>query len=77
MIWCDVKEGATNNPKKVAKAFFDTVDFSNYKPNFKLIKIAATYSGDTSADTEITADSGDITVTAYYDDGDSEVLENN
>lgn len=76
LIWCDVKEGATNDPKKVAKAFFDTVDFSNYKPNFKLIKIAATYSGDTSADTEITADSGDITVTAYYDDGDSEVLDN-
>lgn len=75
-VWCNVKKNAANDPEKIARTFFDTVNFSDYEPILNVEKISATYSGDTSAGTEITADSDDITVTAYYDDGSSEVLDN-
>ena len=75
-VWFYAKKNTTNNPEKIARTFFDTVNFSDYEPILNVEKISATYSGDTSAGTEITADSDDITVTAYYDDGSSEVLDN-
>lgn len=71
-----VKKNTANNPEKIAKTFFDTVNFSDYEPILNVVKISATYSGDTTAGTEITQDSDDIIVTAYYDDGSSEVLDN-